>query len=157
MYRVDYEMMINALENEETLRLIGKVDTNFIKNDNYDSLFYEFPLIERIVLEIYKLLPLSDVEGYQQGTMRTVMEILKKDSYGYFPENLVTTLKKYYDDNGLRNKLLHVKDDIGKVDVAQDELDYGELKASIAELILILKETSSSYTVEKIGKIKTIK
>lgn len=157
MYRVNYEMMINALENEDTLRLIGKVDTNFIKNDNYDSLFYEFPLIERIVLEIYKLLPLSDVEGYQQGTMRTVMEILKKDSYGYFPENLVTTLKKYYDDNGLRNKLFHVKDDIGKVDVAQDELDYGELKASIAELILILKETNSSYTVEKIGKIKTIK
>ena len=76
MYRIDYEMMIDALENDETIKLIGKIDTAAIRKNNIESLYYEFPLIERVVLEIYKLLPLSDVEFYQQGTMRTIMEMI---------------------------------------------------------------------------------
>ena len=157
MYKVNYEMIIKALENSETIKLIGKIDTDFIKKNNYDVLFYEFPLIERMVLEIYKLLPLSDVEGYQQGTMRTIMEILRKDSNNYIPESIVKILEKYYADNGLRNRLLHVKNDIGIINIDQKELNFEEIKLVIAELVLILRETNDLYTAEKIGKIETIK
>ena len=35
MYRIDYEMMIDALENDETIKLIGKIDTTTIRKNLY--------------------------------------------------------------------------------------------------------------------------
>lgn len=157
MYRISYEMIINGIENDDTRKLIGNIDTDAISKNNVQSLFYEFPLIERIVLEIYKLLPLSDVEYYQQGTMRTILEILNKDSHNYFPSNLIDILQKYYKENGLRNRLLHVKDDVGIVKIMKDEVDYEELKFAIMQLISILRNTCNKYTIEKIGTIEMIK
>lgn len=157
MYRISYEMIISAIESDDTRELIGSIDVDAISKNNVQSLFYEFPLIERIVLEIYKLLPLSDVEYYQQGTMRTILEIINKDSHNYFPSNLISILQKYYKENGLRNKLLHVKDDIGTVKIRNDEIDYEELKLAIMQLVSILRDTCNKYTIEKIGTIEIIK
>ena len=157
MYRISYEMIISAIESNDTRELIGSIDVDAISKNNVQALFYEFPLIERIVLEIYKLLPLSDVEYYQQGTMRTILEIINKDSHNYFPSNLISILKKYYKENGLRNKLLHVKDDIGTVKIRNDEIDYEELKFAIMQLVSILRDTCNNYTIEKIGTIGIIK
>ena len=120
-------------------------------------MYYEFPLIERVVLDIYKLLPLSDVEFYQQGTMRTIMEMINKDSHNYFPDNLINILQKYFGDNGLRNKLFHVKDDIGTINIDPKELNFGELKFSLMQLVSILRNTCSQYTIENIGTIEIIK
>ena len=80
MHRIDYEMMIKVFENSDTIALIGNIDIQTLRNNNVETLYYEFPLIERVVLEIYKMLPLSDVEQYTQGTMRTILEIINKDS-----------------------------------------------------------------------------
>ena len=157
MYRISYEMIISAIESDDTRELIGSIDVDAISKNNVQALFYEFPLIERIVLEIYKLLPLSDVEYYQQGTMRTILEIINKDSHNYFPSNLISILQKYYKENGLRNKLLHVKDDIGTVKIRNDEIDYEELKLAIMQLVSILRDTCNKYTIEKIGTIEIIK
>lgn len=156
MYKITYEMIIEALENNDTMNLIGKIDIESIKKNNVQSLYYKFPLIERMVLEIYKLLPLSDVEFYCQGTMRTIMSILTKDKHNYFPENLIILLKKYFDDNGLRNRLFHVKDDIGTINIDQRELVFEEIKYIIMQLMSILRKTCSNYTVENLGTIETI-
>lgn len=157
MYRKDYEIIIDELQNDETIKLIGKIDIDEIRKNSVGSLYYEFPLIERLVLEIYKLLPLSDVEFYQQGTMRTIMEIIKKDSHNYFSENLVNLLEKYFGDNGLRNKLFHVRDDVGTININQDEFDFNEIKFLLMNLIILLRNICSKYTIEKIGEIDIIK
>ena len=157
MHKITYEMMINAMQNDDTKSLIGDIDLNAIKKNDVESLFYEFPLIERIVLEIYKLLPLSDVEHYNQGTMRTILEILRKDPNNYFPEQLIKVLQKYYGDFGLRNKLFHITDDIGNVTINRNELDFQELKFSIMQLMSILRNTYGKYSIDKIGNIKTLK
>ncbi len=156
MHKITYEMMINAMQNDDTKSLIGDIDLNAIKKNDVESLFYEFPLIERIVLEIYKLLPLSDVEHYNQGTMRTILEILRKDPNSYFPEQLIKVLQKYYGDCGLRNKLFHITDDIGNVTINRNELDFQELKFSIMQLISILRNTYGKYSIKEIGNIKKI-
>lgn len=157
MHRITYEMIIKAVENDETINLVGKIDIEAIKKNSIESLYYLFPLIERVVLEIYKLLPLSDVEFYQQGTMRTIMEMINKDSNNYFPDNLISILQKYFADDGLRNKLFHVKDDIGTISIVQKELDFEEIKFALMQLISILRDTCSHYTIEKIGTIETFK
>lgn len=157
MHRITYEMIIKAVENDETINLVGKIDIEAIKKNSIESLYYLFPLIERVVLEIYKLLPLSDVEFYQQGTMRTIMEMINKDSNNYFPDNLISILQKYFADDGLRNKLFHVKDDIGTISIDQKELDFEEIKFALMQLISILRDTCRHYTIEKIGTIETFK
>ena len=157
MHKFSYEQLIKAIENKNTEDLIGKIDIDVIKQNIIESLYYEFPLIERIVLEIYKLLPLSDVEYYQQGTMRTILAIINKDSNDYLPEELIVILQKYYGDKGLRNKLFHVEDDIGIINVSSKELNFDELKFAIMQLLSILRKTCEKYTIECIGKIKYIK
>lgn len=156
MHRVDYEMLISAIENDDTKKLIGKLDIDVIKREDVESLYYEFPLIERIVLEIYKLLPLSDVEYYEQGTMRTIIEIINKDSNQFFPDNLIMILRKYFGDTGLRNRLFHVKDDIGTVNITKEELDFKEIKFVIMQLLSILRDTFSKYDSNKLGNIRLI-
>lgn len=153
MHRINYEMIIKAIENKDTKNLIGDIDIEAIKKNNVQSLYYEFPLIERIVLEIYKQLPLSDIEYYQQGIMRTVLEIIAKDQSNYFPENLIRILEKYYNEKGLRNKLFHIVDDIGNIKINRDELDFVELKFAIMQLLSILRNTCEKYTIENIGSI----
>ena len=156
MYKINYVTIIKALENSDTKELIGLLDINTIEQDSVESLFYKFPLIERMVLEIYKLLPLSDVEHYQQGTMRTIMQIIKNDSNHYFPDNLIAILEKYYGDKGLRNKLLHVKDDIGTVPIQPSELDNDEIRFVIMQLLSIMRNTYGKYTIDKIGTIDLV-
>lgn len=157
MHRISYEKLIKAVENEDTKKLIGSIDVEAIQKNNVEALFYEFPLIERIVLEIYKLLPLSDVEYYQQGIMRTILEVISKDNNNYFPDDLINILQKYYGENGLRNRLFHIKDDIGNIQINRDELDFPELKFAIMQLVSILSNTCKQYTVENLGTIELMK
>lgn len=159
MYKIGYEDMINAIENENTIKIIGKIDTRALKTNKVDSLYYIFPLIERIVLEIYKLLPLSDVEYYQQGTMRSIMELLDKDTNDYFPNKVIDIIKKYYKEDGLRNRLFHPKDEIGTVYFNKDELQYTELNYVVVELINLLKESckQDNNIIDSFGKIEKMK
>lgn len=157
MYRISYSMMIEAIENEDTEKIIGLIDTNEIEKNEIKALNYIFPLIERITLEIYKLLPLSDVEHYEQGIMRTIIPIIENDPNQYFPENLINILKKYFDDKGLRNKLFHVLDDTGTINIDSNELDFIELKVTIMQLVSILRDTCKKYSIGELGKIELVK
>lgn len=157
MYRISYEMIIKAIENNDTESLIGSIDLEVIKKEIIQSLYYELPLIERLVLEICKLLPLSDVECYKQGTMRTPIEMLNKGLDKYLPYKLIDLLHKYFAENGLRNKLFHTVDDIGNVTIKPNELDFQEIKFMIMQLTSILKNKCGKYSVDSLGKIELLK
>ena len=156
MYKTSYGMLIKAMENDDTRELIGPLDIDTIEQKSVESLYYTFPLIERMVLEIYKLLPLSNVEYYQQGIMRTVLDIIKNDKNNYFPDYLVSLIDKYFREDGLRNKLFHVKDDIGKITVERIVDVLNDIQYMVMQLLSIMRNTYSMYTIDNIGTIELL-
>ena len=54
---------IKVFEDDVTIKKIGKIDLETIKDDSFYSLYYKFPLIERIILEIYKAIPGANIEN----------------------------------------------------------------------------------------------
>ena len=69
MVKFTYLDLIRAIQNNDTIQLIGEIDIDLLNSNKVESLNYSFPLIERMILEIYKLVPESDVEHYEQGIM----------------------------------------------------------------------------------------
>lgn len=134
MARKSYVDIIAAIEDEQTIQVIGKIDKDILNAQIVESLYYIFPLIERIVLEIYKLIPDADIEHYQQGVRKTLLSIINNNRKDILPSNIIATLQKYYDDDGLRNELFHVTGDTFEYSVSFDELNY-----LIMHLLSILK------------------
>lgn len=134
MVKLTYVDFIKAIQNEETTKLIGKIDFELLNSKKLESLYYSFPLIERMVLEIYKLVPDSDVEHYEQGIMKTVISIIDNNKIGVLPQNTINIIKKYFCDSGLRNELFHVKDEVINIEVSFDEINY-----IIMQLLSILR------------------
>lgn len=94
----------------EMINTIGKIDLNVLESRTEESLYYLFPLIERLVVEILKYKSDSNIEFYEQGTYRTLNSIFEsEENKKYFDEDLINLIKKYYDEDGLRNKLLHYR------------------------------------------------
>ena len=63
---------------EEMQDAIGLIDFKALDNNNFEVLYYLFPLIERIFIDILKYSIISDIEIYSQGTFRTLESALKK-------------------------------------------------------------------------------
>lgn len=101
------KMIIDTKANEK----IGYLDENVFKNyneSNFYILYYFFPLIERLVIEILKKKTEVDIEWYMQGTFRTPKEILNKEANRlHFEKNEADIIAEIFDDNGIRNNLLH--------------------------------------------------
>ena len=144
-----YIDIIGNMENNETKRLIGKINIDVLKNQRIESLYYIFPLIEKMILEIYKLVPDADVEYYEQGKIKTIMSIIEKnEKLKILPIDLVNIIKKYYKDKCPRNDLFHVKDNITSIEVSFKELNY-----IIMELLSILNrqiKLTTDYSFEHI-------
>lgn len=134
MARFSYVDLISAVEDEETINVIGKIDLDILSSQIVESLYYMFPLIERLVLEIYKLIPGADVEQYEQGTMKTLLSIIKNNKMHVIPDKTIDILVKYYDDDCLRNELFHIQKDVINISVSFDELNF-----VIMQLLSILK------------------
>lgn len=134
MARFTFVDLISAIEDEQTIGIIGKIDKDILNLQIVESLYYMFPLIERMVLEIYKLIPDADVEHYEQGTMKTMLSIIRNNDVDIIPEKTIDILIKYYDDNCLRNELFHVQKDVIDISVSFDELSF-----VIMQLLSILK------------------
>lgn len=133
---------IKYFENEETERLIGQIDVDILYEEKAECLYYIFPLIERMVLEIFKLVPESDVEYIEQGRMKTPISIIENnDSYNILPNNIIDIIKKYYKEDGPRNKLLHVG--IEEINVT---VSFNELLYLIVNLLIILKNKLKENT-----------
>lgn len=135
MARFSYVDLISAIENEDTIKIIGKIDVRILNEPIVENLYYAFPLIERMILEIYKQIPDADVEHYEQGIMKTPISIINNNSsIEVLPENAINIIVKYYDGDCLRNKIMHVKNETINIMVSIDELNY-----LIMQLLSILK------------------
>ncbi len=116
MFNYNYESIESKINNNLIIKIFGKIDINVLKNyESEEFAFYVLPLIERMVLELYKILPFKDIEYNSQGTMRTVLPILENDEEKILPDDIIETLKELYGPEGIRNKLLHVSDDNGTI------------------------------------------
>lgn len=136
MVTMSYVDFIDCYQNNDTISLIGKIDTNILRINKIESLFYAFPLIERMVLEIFKLVPGTDVEQYEQGTMKTIMSIIDyNSSYNILPQGIISMIERYFGKEGARNKLFHIKDEKQIIKVS-----YEEINILILELLKILKD-----------------
>lgn len=122
---------------------IGIIDLKELESRNVDSLYYIFPLIERLVVEILKYKPDSNVEFYEQGTYRTLNSILEvEENSKYFDMNLVSLMKTYYTDNGLRNKILHFK---GESYITVTIIDLLATKVIVVKLLKLYNSTLKQY------------
>ena len=135
MAKFTYIDLIKAIQDKSTIKVIGNIDTKLLNSGNLKSLYYSFPLIERMVLEIYKLIPESDVEQYQQGIMKTTMSIIKSNN-NLLPQKSLEMIQNYYDgENCLRNKLFHPKKKSITIQINFNEINY-----LIMQLLSILKD-----------------
>lgn len=133
---------IKYFENEETERVIGQIDIDMLYKEKVECLYYIFPLIEKMILEIFKLVPESDVEYIEQGIMKTPISIIENNnSYNILPSHIIDIIKKYFKEDGARNKIFHIGDGEVTVNVSFDELLY-----LIANLLIILKNKLEEYT-----------
>ena len=148
MVKFTYIDLINAIQNEETVKLIGQIDTKLLNSGNLKSLYYSFPLIERMVLEIYKLMPEADVEKYEQGIMKTTMSIINS-SNNIIAEKSIELLKKYYDgEDCLRNKLFHPREQS-----ITTKINFKEINYLIMQLLSVLRnklEENNKYEFKNI-------
>lgn len=119
----DYKVILNMYLTEEIQRNIGNVDAEMFCNDKVDILYYFFPLIEKIVLEILKMYNYTDIEHYEQGMYRTLYSIIQKEQNRIvFSSEVLEGLEHYYKDNGLRNLMMHYSDKLPNLKVKISEL-----------------------------------
>ena len=136
MDKLLYTEFIEIYEDVDTISLIGKIDTKFLSQNRIETLYYSFPLIEKMVLEIYKLVPESDIEHYEQGIMRTIRAIIDNNKQlEVLPRYIIKIIEKYFDDDGIRNKIFHIKSENLTI-----EVNFNEINFLIMKLLCILKE-----------------
>lgn len=134
----DYKELLSMYLTEEIKQNIGSVDTEMFYNDKADILYYFFPLIEKLVLEILKIYNYTDVECYEQGKYRTLYSIIQKEQNKIiFPSEVIDGLEHYYKDNGLRNLMMHYSDKLPDLKIKINELI--NIKNLFCYLLIIYK------------------
>ena len=147
-----YIAFIKYFENDETKRVIGQIDVEILHEEKVECLYYIFPLIEKMILEIFKLVPESDVEYIEQWIMKTPISIIENnDSSKVLPSYIIDIIKKYYKEDGPRNKLLH----IGNAEITVN-VSFNELLYLISNLLIILKNKLEEYTNFSFEDIKIL-
>lgn len=134
----DYKELLSMYLTEEIKHNIGSVDTKMFYNEKVDIVYYFFPLIEKLVLEILKIYNYTDVECYEQGKYRTLYSIIQKEQNRIvFPPEVIDGLEHYYKDNGLRNLLMHYSDKLPDLKIKISELI--NIKNLFCYLLIIYK------------------
>ena len=152
---INYIEIIKSLENDLTIELIGQIDIGTLENMDGDDLLYIFPLIERMIVEIYKLVPAAIIENNTQGIMKTITQIIKdNESNNVFiiqPELKELIFKYYNDDNSLRNLLFHAHDGVITI-----EYNKVEIYCIVASLLKILNMQIKQFDIKNLKKIEKI-
>ena len=152
MDRFRFSDSIKNKQNDKTINLIGKIDIPVLDSNKIESVYYSFPLIERMVLEIYKLVPEADIEHYEQGTMRTILSIIEEnDNYNnemIIPEVLVNLLKDIFGEDGPRNRMLHVREGSIEIKVSFQQINY--IIMNLLEILKNMIERNEMYSFNKI-------
>jgi hypothetical protein len=146
---------VRVLENNITIDKIGKIDLDVIKDNSFYSLYYKFPLIERIILEIYKVIPGSNVEMYEQGKMKTINSIIDNNpDIDVLLPDIKEHISNYFsdNDNSPRNVIFHPSLN----DTIQVTVDFEEINYIIAILLAILRNVCADYGLSNLCKIEHI-
>ena len=155
MIRIKNSEFIKVFEDDVTIKKIGKIDLEAIKDDSFYSLYYKFPLIERIILEIYKAIPGANIEMYEQGTMKTINSIINNNpDIDILLPDLKNLISNYFseDDDASRNIIFHPAFD----DKIQVTVNFEEINYIIASLLGLLKHVCKEYGISNLNKIEHI-
>ena len=134
------------------MNILHEDTRKLFESDNMAVLFYMFPLIERLVVEILDITSLVNVETKNQGTIRTINSMLQdKETEKIFGKELHDNLKKYFADDGLRNQLMHYVPETDKIGANVSEIKAMALM--LAEMYEKELKEADSVVIKKIEKI----
>ena len=149
MDKAIYIAFIKLHQISSVTKIIGEIDIDLLKEETIESLYYVFPLIERIVLEIFKLVPGADIEHLEQGIMKTPMSIVERNNaIETIPSYILELIEKYYKDDGLRNIILHPDYQTEEISI-----NFTEIIFLLSKILSILKNKvlhTSSETFDDI-------
>ena len=118
-----YDDFFQKEHSKELMNILHEDTRKLFESDNMAVLFYMFPLIERLVVEILDITSLVNVETKNQGTIRTINSMLQdKETEKIFGKELHDNLKKYFADDGLRNQLMHYVPETDKIGANVSEI-----------------------------------
>lgn len=150
-----YDDFFQKEHSKELMNILHEDTRKLFESDNMAVLFYMFPLIERLVVEILDITSLVNVETKNQGTIRTINSMLQdKETEKIFGKELHNNLKKYFADDGLRNQLMHYVPETDKIGANVSEIE--EIKAMalmLAEMYEKELKEADSVVIKKIEKI----
>lgn len=155
MIKIKNSEFIRFFESETTISKIGKIDMQVIEDKSYYSLYYKFPLIERLVLEIYRSVPGTNIEKYEQGTMKTINSIIKSNStLELIPQNIIEKINVYFNekDDSPRNVVFHEWGENEKNVV----VNFEEINYIISNLLALFNHIVKKYNLATLKKIKTL-
>lgn len=119
-----------------------------------EVLYYLFPLLERLLVEIISFSNLINIEHQDQGSIRTINSILIMDEmYSYLPMKELTFLREMYKSEGLRNFMSHYEEN-GTFEVAI--ADINEIKRIIIILCYVYNQEYEKYSLDVIKEIPLI-
>ncbi len=150
---ITYIDIIKGIEDATTEKIIGKIKTELLNIKTVENLYYVFPLIERMVLEIYRLVPGANIEQFDKKTMKTINSILEHNkNLEIIPTEIAKIIQKYFKDDGIRNKLFHVSlERQFKFKINIKEINY-----IIMQLLFILKKLNKNYEIENLKIIEKL-
>lgn len=155
MIKIKNSEFIRFFESETTISKIGKIDMQVIEDKSYYSLYYKFPLIKRLVLEIYRSVPGTNIEKYEQGTMKTINSIIKSNStLELIPQNIIEKINVYFNekDDSPRNVVFHEWGENEKNVV----VNFEEINYIISNLLALFNHIVKKYNLATLKKIKTL-
>ncbi len=148
MDKITYIDLIRAVQSSNTIKIVGKIDTDLLEKEGIPSLYYSIPLIEKLILEIYKLIPESDVEHNEQGIMRTPDGILNINK-NVLPDKTTEYIEEIFGESGIRNKLFHVVTNPKNIKVSFQKIDF-----LIMQLLSILNKKITEYNGFELNDIE---
>ncbi len=147
-----YDDFFQKEHSKELMNILHEDTRKLFESDNMAVLFYMFPLIERLVVEILDITSLVNVETKNQGTIRTINSMLQdKETEKIFGKELHDNLKKYFADDGLRNQLMHYVPETDKIGANVSEIKAMALM--LAEMYEKELKEADSVVIKKIEKI----
>ncbi len=85
--------------------IIGEIDIYYWGLNSFETLYYFYPLMERLIINILSIEGREKIEIQDSQRMKTLNEILKDNMI--ISEYVTDKLKCIYNEEGNRNKLLH--------------------------------------------------
>ncbi|RHM62801.1 hypothetical protein [Coprobacillus sp. AF33-1AC] len=151
-----YDDFFQKCHTKELDNFIHEDDILLFKSNNIAVLYYFFPLIERLAIELLDLTSLVNIEHKDQGTIRTVNSLLHQEKTKEILGNsLIKKLEKYFKDDGIRNKIMHYNNDINKIQIDKEDMQI--IKYITIQLASLYEEELKKIDSIKIERIDLIK